>query len=114
MRQEAIGSYMRREEQRCIAAALQAVELLGHNVAHSSDGYNSSSSANHHFISMLPVRTMEAQQDIEEETHTAVSAVRFKYILTQHTHHLGVRERQIGRYRDKSSRSWLLTKEKPI
>lgn len=79
---EAFESYMRRKKQPCTGAALKAAELLGdeeayvHNVAHSSDGYisGSSSSAHHHFISMLPVQTVEAQQDklIEEETTTAV------------------------------------------
>ena len=60
---------MRREKQRCTAAALKSVELLGHegtyvhDVAQSSVGYNSSSSAYNHFVSMLPVQTVEAKQD---------------------------------------------------
>ena len=60
---------MHRETQRCTAASLKAVELLRHegacvqDVAQSNDGYSSSSSAYHHFISMLPVQTEVAQQD---------------------------------------------------
>ena len=59
---------MRRAKQRCIAAGVKAVELLGHegacvhDVAHSSDGYHSSR-AYHHFISMLPLQTVETEQD---------------------------------------------------
>ena len=75
----------------CRAAWIWCSVSCVHNVAHSSDGYNSSSISYHHFISMLHVRTVEAPRDKHKgKTHTAVWAVRFTNIPTQHTHQLGV------------------------
>ena len=59
-----VESYMSRVKQRCKQRG-GIRSLLDDKDAHtySGDGYNSSSSANHHFISMRPVQTVEAQQD---------------------------------------------------
>ena len=79
----------------------------------SCDGYNSSSIANHHFISMLPVQLVESQHHIEEDMHTAVWAVRFP-IPTQHTHQMEGRDRHRRRDKEKSPRNCVLIEGKPI
>ena len=71
---------MRRKKQRCIAAALKAVELLRHegacvhDVAHSSDGYKIVVAA-HIIISFICSQYKQcrlSRTNIEEEMHTAV------------------------------------------
>ena len=78
---EAIESYLNCEKLCCIAAALKAVKLLGHeracvhDVAHSSDEYSSSGRA-HIIISFLCCQYKQwrlNRTSIKEETHSSVS-----------------------------------------
>ena len=112
---------MRREKQHYTVAALKAVELLRnegacvHDVAYSSDRYNSSSSAYHQFISILPVqlvgaRGRDAHSSVSRSIHTHPDPAhtsdggrdRFASIPTLQTHQLGGRDMQRGRDRERS------------